>query len=109
MAELWGVSPDQVKCDGCRVMDGNLPPFLPQDKPCRIYTCAKEKGVEFCYECPDFPCDNLHPVADCAAEAPHNTKVYNLCLIKKMGLEKWAEEKSLDVNKTYFNRKFKLT
>jgi len=39
---------------------------------------------------------------------PHNTKVFNLCLIKKMGLEAWAETKAKNVKHTYFKGQFKL-
>ena len=67
-----------------------------------------KKGYDFCCECDDFPCDHLHPYSDRANEVPHNTKVFNLCLIKKMGLEKWAEEKAGEVKSTYFKGKFKL-
>jgi hypothetical protein len=104
---VLGCSPDDVKCEGCRCGNGVLS-FLQQTEPCKVFTCTKEKGIEFCCDCKEFPCDYLHPYADYAAKAPHNTKVYNLCLIKKMGLEKWAEEKSLSVNQTYFTGKWHL-
>ena len=28
---------------------------------CEIRDCAKEKGIEFCCKCEDYPCDLLHP------------------------------------------------
>jgi hypothetical protein len=31
-----------------------------------------------------------------------------LCLIKKMGLKSWAEDKAKNVRDTYYNGKFKL-
>jgi hypothetical protein len=43
-----------------------------------------------------------------AAQRPHNTKVFNLCLIKRMGLERWAEAKAKSVKDTYFKGKLKL-
>lgn len=46
--------------------------------------------------------------ADKAAEVPHNTKVFNLCLIKKMGFGTWAKEKAGKVKRTYFKEKWKL-
>jgi len=27
--------------------------------PCRIRPCAREKGMEICCECPEFPCEKL--------------------------------------------------
>jgi hypothetical protein len=50
----------------------------------------------------------LHPYADRAVEVAHNTKIFNLCLIRKMGLESWAKTKSKSVGETYFNCKLYL-
>lgn len=43
-----------------------------------------------------------------ASEVPHNTKVFNLALIRKMGLEKWAQEKAKLVKETYFGGKWNI-
>lgn len=75
---------------------------------CNVYPCAEDRGINFCYDCPEFPCDHFHPYADKASQFPHNTKVFNSCLIKKMGLEAWAKEKAKAVKDTYFSGKFRL-
>ena len=41
-------------------------------------------------------------------DMPHNTKVFNLCQIRKMGLENWAQKKARGVRDTYFKGLFKL-
>jgi len=64
--------------------------------------------VAFCGECEDFPCDYLHPLADKAQTLPHNIKVFNLCLINRMGLEQWATSKAAEVRTTYFNKPWSL-
>jgi len=69
---------------------------------------ARKKGITYCWECGEFPCDHLHPYADQAAIRQHNTKLFNLCLIKRMGVERWAEEKVLKVKQTYFQGKFSM-
>jgi hypothetical protein len=96
---------EQGLCKGCRNEKGKcgVNPML-----CRVYPCAEEKGVTFCYECSDFPCDFLHPYADQAATKGHNLKVFNLCLIKKLGLEEWAMNKVKSVGEVYFSEKWKL-
>ena len=76
--------------------------------PCDVYKCTNQKGIRFCYECPDFPCDYLHPYADQASVRPHNTEVFNLCLIKKMGLEQWAKDKAMSVKRNNFNGKLRI-
>ena len=59
---------------------------------CETYDCCvNEKGLDFCYRCPDFPCSKLAPCADRATEIPHNTKIYNLLLIQKEGVTSLVE------------------
>ena len=102
-----GIPSDQAICLGCRNEKGTIG-FLGWTEPCNAYKCTEEKGISFCCDCSDFPCDHLHPYADRASEVPHNTKVFNLCLIKKMGLESWAETKARSVKHTYFTEKFRV-
>lgn len=108
IAEVLNISSDQAQkavCKGCRNQNGIIP-YIPSK--CHVYPCTEDRGISFCCECPEFPCDHLHPYADQASKLPHNTKLFNLCLIKKMGLEKWAAGKAKDVKETYFNGKWKL-
>ena len=82
--------------------------LLGMTEPCSIFECATAKEIEFCCDCDDLPCDHLHPCADRADELPHNTKVFNLCLIKKMGLPQRAAAKAKSVRETYRKGKFRL-
>jgi len=107
ISQRMGIPAEQASCQGCRNEKGTIP-FLNMNEPCSVYKCTEEKGIDFCYDCSDFPCDHLHPYADKASLLPHNTKVFNLCLIKKMGLETWAETKAKSVKSTYFKGEFKL-
>ena len=66
----------RIRCKGCRD-EGGCIPYLNMTEPCPIYTCSRARSVTFCFECADFPCDRLHPVADMANQYPHNTKVFN--------------------------------
>jgi hypothetical protein len=98
---------ENIGCKGCRNENGTIP-HLCMTEPCNVYKCIGQKDIDFCCDCSDFPCDYLHPYADRASEVPHNTKVFNLCLIKKMGFEAWAEEKAESVKKTYFKGKWTI-
>ncbi len=102
--------PDEgAVCKGCRRENGNCAPLRALGQgPCKVLKCISSKGIESCADCSNFPCDNLHPWADCASIAPHNIKVFNLALIRKMGFEKWALEKAKSVRETYFNQKFDI-
>ena len=107
IAERFGIPEKEAVCQGCRNEGGTIA-FLGMVEPCNVYRCIEKKGLDLCCDCSDFPCDHLHPYADKASQRPHNTKVFNLCLIKKIGLESWAQTKAKSVRDTYFNEKFKL-
>ncbi len=44
---------EKKPCRGCRAMDGSQPGHC---RVCKIKTCAAEREVAFCSDCPDFPC-----------------------------------------------------
>ncbi|MCK4921566.1 MAG: hypothetical protein KAS71_11005 [Bacteroidales bacterium] len=44
-------------------------------------------------------------LADKADKFPHNLKVFNLCLIKKPGVENWAKFKAKESFDKYFKEK----
>lgn len=106
-----GVPIEVMLCQGCRPQKGVLGShklFFNRTEPCHVYKCTSGKNINFCFECADFPCDHLHPHADRAAQVPHNTKVFNLCLIKKLGLDSWAKNKAAAVREDYFHKWFSL-
>jgi hypothetical protein len=107
IAAKLGLEPDKVECNGCRNIKGDCQVLKNYgfDGKCKIYSCVENKNVEFCSDCNDFPCDLLHPLAHGADKFPHNLKVYNLCLIKKMGLENWAKEKAKQSFERYYKDK----
>ena len=92
-----GINRDSIPCPGCRPLKGKVAcakethNFPKVDGRCETYACITDKGVDFCYECPDFPCVKLQPCADMASELPHNMKVFNLCYIKNKGLTEWLK------------------
>jgi hypothetical protein len=77
------------KCGGCRPMQGR-----PHgDALCQTYDCCVNvKGLDFCYQCPDFPCLKLAPVSAGAEVRRHNTKIYNLLMLKKLGLDEYIRQ-----------------
>jgi hypothetical protein len=92
---------EKVPCKGCRASGGCRLHYT----KCETLVCVKAKGLDFCYECAEFPCVKLCPVLDSADRYPHNTKLYNLCRIKLLGLNEWAKEASANKAR-YFKGKF---
>jgi len=103
LAQYKKVDPSTIKCHGCRV-SGCL--LLPGECPTR--QCAAAKGVEFCHQCSEFPCTKLQPCLDGGDRYPHNFKLFNLCRIRQVGLEKWAEEESAAIRARYKNGKLQI-
>lgn len=83
-----GIPKTILPCNGCRNIDGKCP-IVKTD--CATYNCTKSKGVDFCFDCNEFPCSMLNPTADRANILPHNLKVFNLCTIKRDGLENFID------------------
>ena len=87
ISQTLGLPLEQVKCLGCRAEKGHI--SIMGEPVCPTYQCVEGKGVQFCYQCQDFPCLKLAPCADKAQMLPHNTKVYNLVLLQRLGLKEW--------------------
>lgn len=101
LAQRLGKPPEEVGCKGCRASGGCRLAW----RSCATLACATEHGVEFCYECPSFPCAKLAPTADGADRYPHNYKIYNLAVIAARGFDAWVDEVAGDTRKLYFKGK----
>jgi len=66
-------------CSGCRAGGG-----YPQ---CQIRLCARERGLELCSECSDFPCDHVE-----ALGARYPTLIADNRRLRAVGLERWLNE-----------------
>jgi len=80
-------------CKGCRSSQGLC---LKYRKVCGIYMCAKEKDIEFCFECTDFPCIKFKEFF----KTPiwYNEVTGNLRRMKEVGVDKWVAEQEELVN-----------
>ena len=106
LAVAYGIAPKNIPCSGCRALKGTRVAFdTRQVFTCDTYTCVTDRGHEFCFECADFPCNRLQPTADRAETFPHNMKVFNLCRMKAVGPEKWAEEEAALIRLKYYKGK----
>jgi len=103
MAEnLTKLGIDNVHCEGCRRKNSrrknnpdianasDLSDSVADIELCATYACSIERGVDFCYECSDFPCVKLQPCVD-SAELPQNLKVFNLCSLQREGPAEWLK------------------
>jgi Protein of unknown function (DUF3795) len=84
LAEGFNVSEEEVKCDGCR--SDKRGPYC---KVCKMSDCAAEKGIDFCVECSEYPCNDLKRFQ---FAAPHRIEIWDdLEQIKNVGYEQWLK------------------
>lgn len=106
LSALTKIPKEKISCKGC--VDDNICLLLKiQGKSCKTLDCVKEKGVDYCFQCDTFPCEYLMPLADGAEKFPQNIKLYNLCQMKKLGVDAWAEQ-AKDIRNTYFTKKIQI-
>lgn len=74
------------RCGGCR---GSLEHHWSPD--CPFLPCAAKKGVDYCFQCGEFPCRTMLEFADDGWEH-HRITVDNLRRMRKVGLQAWLEE-----------------
>ncbi len=80
-----GQTVEETLCDGCRSERLNL-----HCRMCQFRTCSEEKGIDFCSECAEFPCEALRQFSTLK---PHLKGIIkSLELIRDKGLETWWEK-----------------
>ena len=99
LANALGRAIEDVPCAGCRALDGK--PHVLGGQVCNTYACIEEKGHAYCFECDQFPCENLTPCIDQAQRLPHNMKVYNLVLLQKEGVDEFMKNAARRLNRYY--------
>lgn len=76
---------EDIQCTGC-LSDGIIFKFC---ETCPIKSCSKEKEIEGCHQCDEFPCEMIErfPI-------PVGKKVIlqDIPAWRKLGTEKWVEE-----------------
>ena len=51
LTPVYGVSVDEIKCEGCLSDE-----VFVHCQVCEIKSCVINKGIEGCHQCSDFPC-----------------------------------------------------
>jgi len=83
------LQPEQIRCEGCR---GPLDAHWSED--CRMLSCATQRGLQYCFQCSDFPCTKLKDFCSDGV-AHHKRTVENLARMKEIGVQAWiAEQKA---------------
>lgn len=76
------IAAEDVHCWGCWSNNRNC-----WGKRCEFRKCAADKGIDFCYQCPEFPCNDLNKFYDTQPQARDN-----LIQISKKGFDAFVSE-----------------
>ncbi len=88
LAEMMGISPEEVKCEGCRSTNR----FALCKQWCTFDKCALERGVDFCGQCDEFPCAQYKAFQ---LEKPHRIEMYeDQQRLGQVDVDVWLEEKT---------------
>jgi len=83
LAPVYGVSPEEIRCEGCLSSD-----VFGYCTTCTIRSCTEERGYEGCHQCDAFPCEHIDnfPI-------PIGRQVILRAVPQRreMGTEKWVE------------------
>jgi hypothetical protein len=87
MAERFGLPVEALACHGCR---SDKRAYYCEEH-CTFTSCAVEKGIDFCGECADYPCELLKTFQ---AEMPHRIELWDdQQRIRDVGVNQWFMEK----------------
>ena len=83
---------EEVRCNGC-----HSDKVMPTCVECKsgFRKCAREHGITWCFECPDFPCQRLEDFKHVHIEngiSHHENLIEELQYMKENGLETWLEK-----------------
>lgn len=80
------LKPEQIVCEGCRgARDRHWSP------DCGMMNCALERGLQYCFECEEFPCKIVNEFGSDGV-SHHERTIENMKRMKEIGLEAWIEE-----------------
>ena len=81
---VYGVTADQLVCDGC--LSDRVAGFC---KICSIKSCCAEKKIEGCHQCGDFPC--IH-IDNFPIQVGKKVILRSVPAWRQIGTDKWMEE-----------------
>lgn len=85
-AKEWNMDPNDLICNGCK--SDTVATFC---QTCGMKVCAEEKGIEFCFQCSDYPCKMVSDFKN--DDRPHHSIIFhNLGLIKELGIKQWMQD-----------------
>jgi len=85
LSARFGQSEGETYCEGCRAQKRTA--FRAS---CVMFACAAERDLDFCGQCPDYPCEDWKAFG---RARPHRADIgKDLARIAEIGVEAWMAE-----------------
>lgn len=90
LADLYKCDVEDVRCNGCSSEEGcqTKEIFYP-GKDCPVKQCSQQRGLSFCYECNEFPCEELKKISKKMHDYCNMNLIENLRAMKELGVGQW--------------------
>jgi hypothetical protein len=75
------------KCPGCAGDD-----FLTKHPKCGVLSCSQRKGIEYCYQCDEFPCKKYDGADKSDSFISHLNQFKDLEKAKNIGMDAYSKE-----------------
>ena len=84
-----------LNCGLCTMKLGGYCPGCGQgNKPCKVARCGMERGIEYCYECPEYPCELYEHADDYDSFITHLHQKTDMAKAKETGIEAYSAEQA---------------
>lgn len=75
------------KCPGCSGKG-----FLKKHPACGVLSCSQCKGLEYCYQCDEYPCKKYNDVDQSDSFITHFKQLYDMKRAKTLGIDTYRME-----------------
>jgi hypothetical protein len=79
-------------CPGCLESDLGKPGHC---RECKIKDCIKNKGLKYCYECPEFPCKQIKSLDKSYRTRYGTSLIQNSLKVKEKGVADFMSEQAV--------------
>ena len=77
----------ESRCPGCAGKG-----FSDVHPACGVLSCCQRKGLEYCFECDEFPCKRYDSAGDSDSFVTHKNQMRDMYRAKEIGIEAYAAE-----------------
>ena len=75
------------QCPGC---SGNE--FLTKHPKCGVLSCSQREGIEYCYQCAEFPCEKYNGAEQSDSFITHLNQLKDMEKVKNIGIDAYIVE-----------------